>query len=280
MAYKQKNYFEFRDSLAQGEPDKIIKGLHFDEEFGAIQEAFENVTADINVEEIEGLDGLLDDKVSKTDTEKQEVTSELQINNELVVRGNQDPDAFPHNDSPAFLSVNPEDRKARFSPYYPQVGGDVSDGWDVELSGSLEINSMVFPPRYMTHTTEGMFKAQEAYVKWQDEVKDSPVLDDQDAGWVIKPNLFVDQNISAGGDINVDGSINVEGSINVGGNIIGGDNGIDINQELIDINQNIGDLSDDLAEEIEARKEGDSDLNTRIDNLTTDDLADVNSQGA
>ena len=55
MAYKQKNYFEFRDSLAQGEPDKIIKGLHFDEEFGAIQEAFENVTADINVEEIEGL---------------------------------------------------------------------------------------------------------------------------------------------------------------------------------------------------------------------------------
>ena len=302
MAYKQKNYFEFRDSLASGEPDKIIKGLHFDEEFGAIEKAFENVTGDILVEEIEGLADLLDDKVSKTDTNKQSVQSELEIKNELVVKGNQDPDAFPTADSPAYLSVNPEDRKALFSPYYPQVGGDAAEGWEVELAGTLELSTRSFPPRYMTHTTEGMFKNTESYVKWQDEIKDSPIADDQDAGWVIKPNLFVDQNISAGGDINVDGSLNVEGSINVDGNIIGGENGIDIGKEISDLNddllQEIQDRKDadkvlqdqiddldtgkaDLSalnQEIKDREQGDKAINDRIDNLKVNDLADTKAQ--
>jgi len=71
MAYKQKNYFEFRDSLASGEPDKVIKGLHFDQEFGAIQEAFENVTGDIDVDGIEGLSDLLDDKADQSALEKE-----------------------------------------------------------------------------------------------------------------------------------------------------------------------------------------------------------------
>lgn len=71
MAYKQKNYFEFRDSLASGEPDKVIKGKHFDEEFGAIEKAFENVTADIHVDEIEGLDALLNEKADQSALEKE-----------------------------------------------------------------------------------------------------------------------------------------------------------------------------------------------------------------
>jgi hypothetical protein len=71
MAYKQKNYFEFRDSLASGEPDKVIKGKHFDDEFRAIQEAFENVTADIHVDEIEGLEGLLNEKADQSALEKE-----------------------------------------------------------------------------------------------------------------------------------------------------------------------------------------------------------------
>ena len=95
MAYKQKNYFEFRDSLANGEPDKVIKGKHFDEEFGAIQKAFENVTADIHVDEIEGLEGLLDEKADQSDLE-QEIQDRIEGDQNLQ---NQIDNLEPYDDS-------------------------------------------------------------------------------------------------------------------------------------------------------------------------------------
>lgn len=71
MAYKQKNYFEFRDSLASGDPDKIIKGKHFDEEFGAIEEAFGEVKVDVNAEDVIGLDTLLNEKADQSALEQE-----------------------------------------------------------------------------------------------------------------------------------------------------------------------------------------------------------------
>ena len=70
MAYKQKNFFEFRDSLPKGEPDKVIKGMHFDEEFAAIEDAFGKVTGDI---ELDGkpLPELLDEKANQVDLEQE-----------------------------------------------------------------------------------------------------------------------------------------------------------------------------------------------------------------
>lgn len=70
MAYKQKNFFEFRDSLPKGEPDKVIKGMHFDEEFAAIEDAFSKVTGDI---ELDGkpLPELLDEKADQADLEQE-----------------------------------------------------------------------------------------------------------------------------------------------------------------------------------------------------------------
>lgn len=71
MAYKQKNYFEFRDSLAKGDPDKVIKGKHFDEEFGAIEKAFGEVKVDVNAEDVIGLDTLLKDKADQSDLDQE-----------------------------------------------------------------------------------------------------------------------------------------------------------------------------------------------------------------
>lgn len=70
MAYKQKNFFEFRDSLPKGDADKVIKGMHFDEEFAAIEGAFEKVTGDI---ELDGkpLPELLDEKADQADLEQE-----------------------------------------------------------------------------------------------------------------------------------------------------------------------------------------------------------------
>ena len=86
MAYKQKNFFEFRDSLPKGDADKVIKGMHFDEEFAAIEDAFEKVTGDI---EIDGkpLPELLDDKADKADLE-QEIKD--RIEGDKLLQGNID----------------------------------------------------------------------------------------------------------------------------------------------------------------------------------------------
>lgn len=86
MAYKQKNFFEFRDSLPKGDADKVIKGMHFDEEFAAIEDAFEKVTGDI---ELDGkpLPELLDDKADKADLE-QEIKD--RIEGDKLLQGNID----------------------------------------------------------------------------------------------------------------------------------------------------------------------------------------------
>jgi hypothetical protein len=70
MAYKQKNFFEFRDSLPKGDADKVIKGMHFDEEFAAIEGAFEKVTDDIQVDG-KPLPELLDEKADQADLEQE-----------------------------------------------------------------------------------------------------------------------------------------------------------------------------------------------------------------
>jgi len=62
-------------------------------------------------------------------------------------------------------------------------------------------------------------------------------------------------------------------TINLDGTILGGDTGIDISGELDDLNEK-------LAQEIIDRGNGDAALDQRIDELATDDLTDVNSEGA
>ena len=37
MAYTQKHKYAFRDSLASGDPEKVIYGVYFDDEFEAIE---------------------------------------------------------------------------------------------------------------------------------------------------------------------------------------------------------------------------------------------------
>ena len=100
--------------------------------------------------------------------------------------------------------------------------------------------------------------------------------------------------INIEGNAHVGGNIDIDGSINIDGNIIGGENGIDINLEIENINEeitningeintineNIGTISDGLEQEISDRQDGDAALGKRIDELVTDDLADVNSAGA
>lgn len=119
-------------------------------------------------------------------------------------------------------------------------------------------------------------------------------------------------SINVEGNATIGGNIDVDGSINIDGNIIGGDGGINIGVEIDNINEEItningsiesisGDLEQeindriegdellqealegvagDLAQEISDRQDGDAALDKRIDELATDDLTDVNSDGA
>ena len=96
MAYKQKNYFEFRDSLAKGDPDKVIKGKHFDEEFGAIEKAFGEVKVDVNAEDVIGLDTLLKDKADQSALE-QEIQDRIEADKLLQSQIN---DFEPYDDGP------------------------------------------------------------------------------------------------------------------------------------------------------------------------------------
>ena len=43
MAYTQKHKYGFRDSLQKGDPEKVIYGVYFDDEFEALESELEKV---------------------------------------------------------------------------------------------------------------------------------------------------------------------------------------------------------------------------------------------
>ena len=72
MSYKQVNKFGYRDSLEQGDPEKVIYGADFDTEFEAIEKAIEaidpNADGGVDIGEIDGLQDALDGKADKNHT--------------------------------------------------------------------------------------------------------------------------------------------------------------------------------------------------------------------
>ena len=46
MAYKQEHQYGYRDALQKGDPEKVIKGEYFDDEFSAIEAGFEAILGD------------------------------------------------------------------------------------------------------------------------------------------------------------------------------------------------------------------------------------------
>ena len=78
MAYKQKRKYGFRDSLEKGNPEKVIYGEYFDDEFEAIEKAIADIDpnsdGNINIIEIEGLQDALDDKADKDHTHDEYLT--------------------------------------------------------------------------------------------------------------------------------------------------------------------------------------------------------------
>lgn len=76
MAYTQKHKYGYRDSLDKGDPEKVIYGQSFDDEFEAIEEAFNGVPGsggDPIAPEIPGFE----DVVFQTRTEDQQVVSKF-----------------------------------------------------------------------------------------------------------------------------------------------------------------------------------------------------------
>ena len=78
MAYKQKHQYGFRDSLENGDPEKVIYGQYFDDEFKSIEEAIEAIDPDsdgkVEINEIDGLQDALDDKADKDHTHDEYLT--------------------------------------------------------------------------------------------------------------------------------------------------------------------------------------------------------------
>ena len=66
MAYEP-NEFGYKDFLQSGDPDKVIKGRDFDVEFNAIKEALDSVDVEVNVDDVNGLEQLLDGKADQSD---------------------------------------------------------------------------------------------------------------------------------------------------------------------------------------------------------------------
>ena len=78
MAYKQQHQYGYRDSLEKGDPEKVIYGTHFDDEFKAIEEAIAeidpNADGNIDIIEIDGLQDALDGKADKDHTHDEYLT--------------------------------------------------------------------------------------------------------------------------------------------------------------------------------------------------------------
>ena len=78
MAYKQKHQYGYRDSLDKGDPEKVIYGSHFDDEFKAIEEAIAdidpNADGGVDIGEIDGLQDALDGKADKDHTHDEYLT--------------------------------------------------------------------------------------------------------------------------------------------------------------------------------------------------------------
>ena len=67
MAYKQKHKYGYRDSLEKGDPEKVIYGQQFDDEFEAIEQALLAIDPDsdggVGIDEVDGLQEELDKKI-------------------------------------------------------------------------------------------------------------------------------------------------------------------------------------------------------------------------
>ena len=136
MAYKQKHQYGYRDSLDKGDPEKVIYGSDFDDEFKAIEEAIAdidpNADGGVDIGEIDGLQDALDGKADKDHTHDEYLTDAPNDGNQYVRQ------------SQAWAEVViPDDGipepDADGTPYARQVEGGQTEGAWVEAATPEDI---------------------------------------------------------------------------------------------------------------------------------------------
>ena len=139
MAYKQKRKYGFRDSLETGNPEKVIYGEYFDDEFEAIEQALADIDPDadggVDIGEIDGLQDALDNKADKDHTHDEYLTDAPDDGKQYV----RESEAWAEVTIPeAGIDEPADDGK----PYSRQVeGGQVAGAW-VEAPTTEDIESL------------------------------------------------------------------------------------------------------------------------------------------
>ncbi len=229
--YQPPNKFGYKDTLPEGDAEKIIKGSEFDDEFKKISaesqaidqvvqeyderldEEIENridgdqnlqdqidglVDGSINIEpdQIEGLPEYLDENyVNKVKTEDQEIVSKFTFTGP-VEQGSGD--ILQGNAVPNKLVVDTENQKATFySGLENSLIQDAGIPWDVTIQGSLTTQTTGFPASLMTYDGYGVSHNPDASITHREAGDpDNPINpDDSPERWIVKPNLDVEGNI-------------------------------------------------------------------------------------
>ena len=89
MAYKQKHKYGFRDSLEKGNPEKVIYGDYFDDEFEAIEQAIADIDPNsdggVDIDEIDGLQEELDKKIEEAPNDGKQYVRESEAWAEVAI---------------------------------------------------------------------------------------------------------------------------------------------------------------------------------------------------
>ena len=137
MAYKQEHQYGYRDSLEKGDPEKVIKGEYFDDEFSAIEEAINkldpNADGGVDIGEIDGLQELLDDKADKDHTHDEYLTEAPNDGKQYV----RESEAWAEIVIPDDAGI--EEPSSDGTPYARQVEGGQSQGAWVEAATPEDI---------------------------------------------------------------------------------------------------------------------------------------------
>ena len=139
MAYKQNHKYGYRDSLEKGDPEKVIYGQQFDDEFEAIEQAIAdidpNADGGVDIDEIDGLQDALDNKADKDHTHDEYVTDAPNDGKQYV----RESEAWAEVAIPEG-GINEPDSDGK--PYARQVESGQTDGAWVESATPSDIEQL------------------------------------------------------------------------------------------------------------------------------------------